>query len=428
MNEPSQPERESALIERFRKQFGSDPQIVVRAPGRVNLIGEHTDYNEGFVFPIAIDRDILIAARSSLGESGAIGDDTGSNTGRGTTPDASINANAHTGKFVEIYSTDYNQEDRFSLENITRTYETPWSNYVRGTAAVLLKHGYTVNGFQAVSSGNVPQAAGLSSSAAYEVAICFTLKELSNLPLSKKEIALFAQEAENTFVGVNCGIMDQFISVSGESDCGLLIDCRSLSYKALPLNLQNRNLALVVVHSGVQRGLVDSEYNERRKQCGDGVKLLEKHLNRELKSLRDVEEHELDECAMALPEIIFRRCRHVVSENARVLATVEAFEKGDLSRVGKLLFASHESLRLDYEVSCAPVDLLVELTQGHPGVIGARMTGGGFGGCTLSALMKARAVQSYREAVPLEYFNQTGLEATVYECKAASGVSIVDWS
>ncbi|MDP3509064.1 MAG: galactokinase [Candidatus Melainabacteria bacterium] len=382
------------LRERFAKEFGGEPQIVVRAPGRVNLIGEHTDYNDGLVFPVALDRDIMIAARAIDGD------------------------------FIEIFSEDYKQKDRFSIADIIKTEEKPWSNYVRGTAAVLLKHGYKFGGFEAVSSGNVPQGAGLSSSAAYEVAVCYLINALSNLSLSKKQIALFAQEAENSFVGVNCGIMDQFISAFGETDSGLLIDCRTLDFKPITLNLKSRELALVVVHSGVQRGLVDSEYNERRRQCAEGVQLLAKHLNREVKSLREIEEHELDECAMSLPEIIFRRCRHVISENARVSATVEAFETGDLARVGKLLEASHQSLRQDFEVSCAPVDILVELTANHPGVIGARMTGGGFGGCIV-ALMEKAAVPSYTTSVPSEYLKQTGLTATVYDCQAACGASTV---
>lgn len=394
MSASLQDNRLTALHERFAKEFGGEPQIVVRAPGRVNLIGEHTDYNDGLVFPVAIDREIIIAARAT--------DDD----------------------FIEIYSEDYQQKDRFSIADIIKTEEKPWSNYVRGTAAVLLKQGYKFGGFQAVSTGNVPQGAGLSSSAAYEVAVCYLISTLSNLSLTKKQMALFAQEAENNFVGVNCGIMDQFISAFGETDSGLLIDCRTLDYKSIPLNLKGRELALVIVHSGVQRGLVDSKYNERRSQCAEGVQLLAKHLKREVKSLREIEELELDECAMALPEIIFRRCRHVITENARVSATVEAFETGDLARVGKLLEASHQSLRQDFEVSCEPVDILVDLTANYPGVTGARMTGGGFGGCIV-ALMEKAAVPGYTASVPVEYLKQTGLTATVYDCQAAAGASTV---
>lgn len=387
--------RLTELYKSFTDNFGGEPQLVVRAPGRVNLIGEHTDYNEGFVFPVAIDRDIMIAARPTSED------------------------------FIEIYSEDYKQRDRFSTKSILKTEEPAWSNYARGTLAVLASRKFPVSGFQAVSSSNLPQGAGLSSSAAYEVALLYLIDKLNDLSLSRKQIALFAQEAENDFVGVKCGIMDQFIATFGETDSGLLIDCRNLDYKPIPLNLKARRLSLVIVHSGVKRGLVDSEYNERRSQCAEGVRLLSQKLNRQLKSLREVDVEDFEAVSRALPETISRRCRHVITENARVLDTVEALKEENLKRVGHLLAASHESLKTDFQVSLPPVDILVELTKKHPGVKGARISGAGFGGCIV-ALIDKNAVDSYSTTVPQEYFKRTGLKATVYDCQAAAGVHVLN--
>ena len=392
MKTPDLAERTAQIKAVFEKQYGQAPSCIVRAPGRVNLIGEHTDYNEGFVFPAAIDREMLIAARSS------------------NSPDN-----------VRIYSMDYNESDSFSINNIEKSGHT-WSNYLRGVLDVLKKMGKTISPFDAVLTGNVPQGAGLSSSAAFEVAVATLMNARNKLKLSLKEIALLSQKAENQFIGVNCGIMDQFISALAEDDSALLIDCRSLEYRAVKLNLEKQGVAIVITNSGVKRGLVDSEYNTRRQQCEEGVRLLSECLQRKLNSLRDVSSPEFQKHEKTLPEFVAARCRHVISENERVLSAVAALEAGDLKLFGKYMNDSHASLRDDYHVSIPELDFLVELTQKHTDVLGARMTGAGFGGCTV-ALMKATSIESFINDVVPQYEKQFNRQAEVYVCKAVAGTA-----
>ncbi len=266
----------------FIKRYGSGPAFIVRAPGRVNLIGEHTDYNEGLVLPVAIDRDILIAA----------------------SPDVESQS-------VCVYSMDYHQDDNFQVNDISFDSNKLWCNYLRGLLQVLTHKGYQIAGFKAVLAGTVPQGSGLSSSAAYEVAVATLVNAMFHLGIGGKDIALLSQKAENDFVGVQCGIMDQFVSVLAAPDCALLIDCRSLEYTVVPLHFMSLGWTIVVVHSGVVRGLVDSHYNERRAQCKEGVTLVSQQLGRaDIKSLRDVSLAELSRCEAHLPKVIFNRCRH----------------------------------------------------------------------------------------------------------------------
>lgn len=383
------------LRETFEDRYSQSP-LLVRAPGRVNLIGEHTDYNGGFVFPAAIDRDMLIAVAKNKTQS------------------------------VEVYSLDYESDDRFYLSDIAResNSETVWSDYLKGTVSVLQEKNYPVSGFCAVITGNVPQGAGLSSSAAYEVAVATALNELFDLKISGKDIALLCQRAENQFVGVQCGIMDQFISALGEEDAALLIDCQSLEYKTVPLNLADRKLSIVITNSGVRRGLVDSEYNARRQECAEGVKILSELCGRKATTLREFTSSEFNTCASRLPATIMRRCRHVISENERVLACEKLLDSGDLIGFGKLMNASHESLRSDFEVSCTELDLLVGITQKHNGVLGARMTGAGFGGCTV-AIISSDEIDSFKNDAISTYENESGRKAEVYVCKAVSGAQPV---
>lgn len=390
----TQKSRIDSLREAFVQHFHEQPELIVRAPGRVNLIGEHTDYNEGFVFPVAIDREMLIAATLN-----------------------------HTDK-VLAYSLDYNQMDSFDINSITRSAGNPWADYLRAVISTLRKRKFAVTGFSAVLSGNVPQGAGLSSSAAYEVAVATLCKQFDKLPISGKEIALIAQQAENEFIGVQCGIMDQFISALAEEDCALMIDCRSLDYRAVPLKLSAKGCAIVITNSGVRRGLVDSEYNARRGECSEGVKLLSQSMGKKLNSLRDVQVSDLESFSATLPEVVLKRCRHVITENKRVLDAVSALESGDLVGFGKLMNESHQSLRDDFAVSCAELDQLVELSQNHPGVLGARMTGAGFGGCTVAIVAKD-AIESFREQVIPEYEKQSGKKAEVYVCNSTAGAGAI---
>jgi galactokinase len=424
----------------FRERFGCQPDWVVRAPGRVNLIGEHTDYNEGFVFPAAIDREIIIAASksksansiadssasSSANSSASSSANSSANSIADSNASTSADSNASTSADSSVFalSLDYAEEDQFDLHDIAKRNSCQWANYLRGVLSTLQRTGHRLAGFNAVICGDVPQGAGLSSSAAYEVAVATLCNKINDLEIGAKDIALIAQRAENEFVGVQCGIMDQFISALGEEDSALLIDCRSLESRAIPLNLSQHAVSIVITNTGVRRGLVDSQYNARRAECAAGVKRLAELSGRHLNSLRDIEFAEFEKFSIQLDPVVAGRCRHVVSENKRVLDAVTMLEQGDLYGFGQMMNDSHRSLRDHFEVSCLELDILVELSQNHPGVIGARMTGGGFGGCTV-AIMQNKSLQSYLSEVIPAYQNRTGRIASVYICRATAGASVI---
>ncbi len=387
-----------SVVAACRRLFGP-PEITARAPGRVNLIGEHTDYNDGFVFPAAIDREVVVAARRR--------DD----------------------RMVRLYSENFAEESTFDLDAFARVPAEKgaptWSNYVRGIVRILLDAGHPLHGFEAAIGGNVPEGAGLSSSAAFEVSLLTALNALFGLGLPAKEIALLAQRAENQFVGVACGIMDQFISALGRRDHALLIDCRSLETRAVPLQLEARGVAIAILDSGVRRGLVDSKFNARRGECEDAVRRLKTLLGRaEIRALRDVSPLEFNAVARELPDDIRARARHVISENERVLRGVEALEEGNLAIFGKLMNQSHQSLKDDFNVSIPQLDLLASLAQKVPGVLGARMTGAGFGGCTVN-LVEVKALPAFRDTVLNAYRERAGLEATLWVCDAVDGASLI---
>ncbi|MEK7398776.1 MAG: galactokinase [Candidatus Poribacteria bacterium] len=385
-------ERIDKLVNSFKDKFDGNPDILVRAPGRVNLIGEHTDYNDGFVFPVAIDRDIMIASRRR--------DDL----------------------IVRLYSLDFDQSVEFSLGDIKYDEEQKWSNYPRGVAFFLQESEYKISGLDAVITGNVPLGAGLSSSAAMEVAMATTFEKINGLTIEPAEMALLCQKAENKFVGMNCGIMDQFISRMGKKDHALLLDCRSLEYDLIPLNLEN--IKIVVCDTGKKRGLVDSEYNKRRAECERGVKILEKFLPG-ISALRDVEFSDLIKYSGHIPEITEKRCRYVIKENIRVLESVEAIEEFDLLKFGDLMNESHIGLRDEYEVSCPELDAMVEIAWKIDGVIGSRMTGAGFGGCTVSVVVED-SLQELIDKVNEEYPKRTGLQPEIYICTAEDGAGVVE--
>lgn len=382
------------LDSQFRDVFGVAPEIFVRAPGRVNLIGEHTDYNEGFVLPCAIDRNMSLLAAPDNQED-----------------------------FVEVYSDDYKEWDRFSLKNITSNPTKEWANYLRGTLVILQNEGFKLRGFKAILSGSVPQGAGLSSSAAFEVAVAVFANELNGLCLDLKSIALLAQKAENQFIGVQCGIMDQFVSALGQEDSAVFLDCRSLEYETIPLGLASHSASIVIINSGVRRGLVDSEYNARREQCRQGVDDLSKLLGRSLNSLRDVSLNEFEQVQHKLPAVVAQRCRHVISENARVESAVQSIRNGDLNKFGLLMNQSHVSLRDDFQVSCPELDVLTELAWAFSGTIGARMTGAGFGGCAV-ALVHNDAVSEFQNLMKTVYAGKTGRTPELYVCTASRGAQV----
>jgi galactokinase len=372
----------------FARLFGGAPQIVVRAPGRVNLIGEHTDYNDGFVLPVAIDRQVLVAAAPR--------------------PD----------RAVHLYAMDFQAQVSFSLDDIRHDEQQRWSNYQRGVAWVLQEEGLDLVGLEAVITSDVPIASGLSSSAAIEVSMATTWQLLSGFELDPARLALLCQRAENQFVGANCGIMDQFISVLGRRDHALLIDCRSLDYRLVPLP---PGVAIVVADTMKRRGLVDSEYNARRRECEEGARLLGEHLPG-VRALRDVTPQQFAEHAQKLPPVIRRRCRHVISENARVEGAVAALGAGDVAAFGELMVASHRSLRDDYQVSCWELDVMVEAALRMKGVHGSRMTGAGFGGCTVS-LVADEAVEAFGQGVQAAYEAQTGRRPQIYVSLPSQGAS-----
>lgn len=372
----------------FTQRFGYAPALTIQAPGRVNLIGEHTDYNDGFVLPCAIDYQTVIA--------GARRDD----------------------RQIRVIAADYDgQLDQFSLDApIVSHPDQLWSDYVRGVIKHLQLRNANFGGADLVIAGNVPQGAGLSSSASLEVAVGQVMQALYELPLDGVALALNGQEAENQFVGCNCGIMDQLISALGEQDHALLIDCRSLETRAVSVP---ENIAVVIINSNVKRGLVDSEYNTRREQCEAAARFFG------VKALRDVSpelffpiQHELD-------PIVAKRARHVITENDRTLAAADALAAGDMKLMGRLMAESHASMRDDFAITVPPIDQLVEIVKkviGDRG--GVRMTGGGFGGCIV-ALMPQELVEPVRETVAREYPLQTnGLRETFYVCKASAGAGI----
>jgi galactokinase len=375
---------------KFVSRFNSAPALIVRAPGRVNLIGEHTDYNDGFVLPAAIDRATFIAA------------------------------SPRTDKRVRVLAADLNEEDEFGIDQIERSGMRPWSNYIRGMIKSLLAAGHVINGADMVVASSVPRGAGLSSSAALEVATGYVFQLFYNLNILGEELALMAQATENHFVGVNCGIMDQFIVTLGQANHALLIDCRDLNYQAVPLPT---GVSVVICDSHIERTLAGSAYNQRRAECDQAVEILKQQLPG-IKALRDVTSEQLQAHGHLLSPVVRQRARHVISENERVIAGVSTLQAGNVAEFGRLMNASHASLRDDYAVSIPEMDALVAAAQRVSGCYGSRLTGAGFGGCTVS-LVANDAVERFRHEVAAAYLANTGRSATIYVTQAADGVSRV---
>ena len=370
------------------QQFGEIPKLLVSAPGRVNLIGEHTDYNDGFVLPIAIDKKVVIG--------GSLRND----------------------KRVRLYSLNFEERSEFSIDSLEN--QNSWTDYVKGVIDELFKAGYELKGFDAVVAGNVPRGAGLSSSAALEVSTAFFLAQLHDIEMSPETMAQLCQRAENQFIGMNCGIMDQFISRLGQKEHALYLDCRDLSYQQIPCVLGE--YTVVICNSNVKHKLVDSAYNERRAQCEEGVRLLQSRL-KDITALRDVSHEQLEEHASLLSPTVYQRCKHIITENERVIHAVEALKQGNLEQFGVLLNQSHTSLRDDYEVSCEEVDHLVDISQHINGTLGARITGGGFGGSTVN-IVKESASEDFQLTLLEEYKKRTGIHAEIYTSNAENGVQI----
>jgi galactokinase len=385
----------------FRARFGADP-AVFRAPGRVNLIGEHTDYNGGYVLPAAIALYTYVAV-----------------------------APRRDGQF-RILSAHFPDEVRFDPRNAATAGAAQggsphWSDYVTGVIRVLLDRGVPLQGADLMVEGEIPLGSGLSSSAALELATALALSASAGREMSRTELARIGQEAENVHVGMRCGIMDQFASAHGRAGHALLLDCRTLEHRILPLaGTPGGAVEIVTSNSMVRHQLAGSEYNRRRSECEAAVKIFARH-DPAVRELRDVDAGHLEACRGQLDEVLIRRCRHVVTENARVLAAAEALTAGDVGLFGGLMRASHRSLRDDYEVSCRELDELVRIAERIEGVLGTRMTGGGFGGCTVS-LVRSDAVERFRTEVGRAYARATGFTPDITVCASADGAAPVPTS
>jgi galactokinase len=375
------------VMREFERRTGTRARILARAPGRVNLIGDHTDYNEGFVLPMAIDRAVWIALRPREDSQ------------------------------VVAHSLDFAEDATFDVQEIQHG-ASGWSEYLRGVAWALVPLAsagpHSLCGWEGVLAGDVPLGAGLSSSAALELATARAFAGACSLPWAPKEMALLAQRAENKWVGVNTGNMDQLISPAGIAGHALLIDCRSLDTRAVRLPT---DVSVVVLDTSTRRQLVGSEYNERRARCEAAAKQFG------VKALRDVDERMFAARAGVLDELTRRRARHVVTENARVLAAADALAAGEVRTVGELMDESHHSLRDDFEVSRPELDVMVEIARAQPGCFGARMTGAGFGGCAV-ALVDEEAAERFAADVAKRYEAEVGLTPAVYVCAAAAGASL----
>lgn len=373
-----------AVLQAFEEHFGEARSVLVRAPGRVNLIGEHTDYNDGFVLPLAIERAVWIALRP------------------------------RNDRAVRVWSTDFDQWGELELDGLDHGHPE-WSEYLRGTAWALEQAGHRLRGWEGTLGSDVPIGAGLSSSAALELATARAFAAVSELQWDPADMALLAQKAENEWVGVNCGIMDQMISASGRADHAILIDCRSLETRPVPLPA---GTVVVILDTATRRGLVGSAYNERRARCEAAAS----HFG--VTALRDVTPEQLELQAGELDDTTARRARHVVTENARTLAAAAAMEACDAGRLGELMDASHESLRNDFEVSSRELDAMVEIARAQAGCHGARMTGAGFGGCAV-ALVDDRVSAGFVEAVSAEYQDRTGFDPQIYVTGASPGAAVM---
>ena len=381
---------EISLQNKFIQLFNSTP-LLIKAPGRINLIGEHTDYNDGFVLPAAIDSNIVFAMARNDEE------------------------------VFRFYSMDFNES--FETDDIdVETGNKYWVRYLLGVLAQFRKENVELPGIDCVFGGDIPIGAGLSSSAALECGYAFGLNEILKTRFSKYQLVVMAQKAEHEYAGVMCGIMDQFASMFGKKDHVFRLDCRSHEYNYFPLAMDNHLIALV--DTKVKHSLASSEYNKRRKECEEGVSIIGND-NSNIQSLRDVDLSMVDSYQSILDPVIYNRCHYVVSENLRVIEACIALEEANFLKFGELMYQSHDGLKNGYEVSCNELDILVDITQELDYVLGARMMGGGFGGCTIN-LINSGSETKFKKKISNEYLSKTGIEPSVYFVKLSDGVSIIN--
>ena len=379
----------SQITEIFRKHFG-EPAFTVRSPGRINLIGEHTDYNHGFVLPASIDKAVYIAI------------------------------NKRDDREINLVAVDLNETFNTSLDTIQYT-DKQWPNYILGVVDQLQKNGYGLSGFNVVVAGDVPLGAGLSSSAAVECATAYALNELFALELTKKNMIQLSQKAENEFVGVQCGIMDQFASMFGKKEQVIRLDCRSLEYEYIPFDTSD--IQIILFDTGVKHSLASSEYNLRRQECEAGVAIIQKKYP-QVQSLRDANMQMVNNCLSGKDDVVYRRCKYVVEEIQRVQDACTDLMQHDLTSFGKKMFATHEGLSRLYEVSCPEADALVTMVTHHPAVLGARMMGGGFGGCTIN-IVKKEKIEELINIVTQKYSELFGRVLKTYIVTIDNGTSLV---
>jgi galactokinase len=372
----------------YRERFNETP-LLVRSPGRINIIGEHTDYNNGFVLPGAIDKAIYVAVGKRNDEA------------------------------IHLYAVDFKESYEVLISDMEPTHT--WATYILGVAHELLQRGYPVSGFNLVIDGDIPLGAGLSSSAAVECATVFALNELFELGIDKLEMVKIAQKAEHVYAGVMCGIMDQFASMFGKKDHVIKLDCRSLEFEYIPVKLEGYKL--VLFNSNVKHSLASTAYNVRRQQCEQGVAWVKEH-HPDVNSLRDVTMPMLDEYVLPKDALVYKRCRFIVGEIARLLAACNDLQNGDIAGMGKKMFETHEGLSKEYEVSCKELDYLVHLVKNDEAVLGARVMGGGFGGCTIN-IIREDTVNAIADKLTVLYKAETGLELTSYVVQTDDGTAVV---
>lgn len=377
------------LVHSFQKKFNEKP-IVVRSPGRVNIIGEHTDYNNGFVLPAAIDKAIYVAISPRNDE------------------------------LIKLYSGEFDESFETAVNEL-KPADKSWTNYISGVAGQLKKRGYAIKGFNLAVDGDVPIGSGLSSSAAVECATAFALNEIFQLNISKKDLAFIGQKAEHEFAKVNCGIMDQFASIFGKKDHVIKLDCQSLDYEYVPLKLEGYKILLL--NTNVKHSLGSSEYNARRAQCEQGVEWVKEH-HPEVNSLRDVSMEMLHKYVEPKEALIYQRCKYVVEEKERLLTGCEDLKRGDLKSLGEKMFQTHDGLSKEYAVSCEELDFLVDAVRNNPDVVGARMMGGGFGGCTIN-IVKEEAIDQLVKTLGESYQKIMGKELSAYIAQVEDGTSLL---